>query len=388
MSRARLPPDELTANWRSGVGDLFRVSACAHGALPTLLDDMAQLETDRVSLVSTVYNEAESIEVWLESVETQSRTPDEILIVDAGSTDGTQQILARLQDEGRLRFVVELGANVPRGRNRAISEAQFPVIAVTDAGTKLAPDWLANLTAPLVDPSVSVVGGFFRAAGRTAFQAVLAAVITPQEDEIDPRKFLPSSRSIAFVKSAWQTVGGYPEWLRAGEDLVFDTKLREAGFGFVFAPRAVVEWYPRPTLKEFFGQYRHYARGDGHGLLWPKRHAARYSSYILGVVLVALGCRRPWLLAALSGGFVIYTQKFARRLWQARPFESTLAMCAATGLVPVIVIVGDVAKMIGLPQGLWERWRAGGAQGLECASIRSHREIGTGGSSRRVADAW
>jgi cellulose synthase/poly-beta-1,6-N-acetylglucosamine synthase-like glycosyltransferase len=351
-----------------------------------LLRHVSQLEPDRISLVATVYNEAESIGSWLESVEGQSRTPDEIVIVDAGSTDGTRPILARLQDAGRLRFVVELGANVPRGRNRAISEARFPVIAVTDAGTKLDPDWLANLTAPLSDSSVSVVGGFFRPAGRTAFEGVLAAVITPQEHEIDPRKFLPSSRSIAFLKSAWQKVGGYPEWLRAGEDLVFDMKLREAGFGFAFAPRAVVEWYPRPTLREFFRQYRHYARGDGHGFLWPKRHVVRYSSYILGVVLMALGRRRPWLLATFSGGFAIYMQKFVRRLWQARPLESTLAMWVATGLVPVIVVVGDVAKMVGLPQGLWERWRAGGAEGLEHASIRSHREIATRGSSRRAAD--
>lgn len=340
-----------------------------------LLDHMSEFEADRVSLIATVYNEAESIGSWLESVEGQSRTPDEIVIVDAGSTDGTQQILARLQDEGRLRFVVDPGANVPRGRNRAICEARFPVIAVTDAGTKLAPDWLANLTAPLADRSVSVVGGFFRPAGRTAFEVVLAAVITPREDEIDPRKFLPSSRSIAFVKSAWEKVGGYPEWLRAGEDLVFDMKLREAGFGFAFAPDAVVEWYPRPTLKEFFKQYRHYARGDGHGFLWPKRHAVRYLSYTLGAVLLALGRRRPWLLAPFSAGLVVYMRKFVRRLWRARPFESTLVMCAATGLVPVIVVVGDVAKMVGLPQGLWERWQVGGAEGLARAPIRSHREI-------------
>lgn len=349
---------------------------------------MSQFQADRVSLIATVYNEVESIGSWLESVEAQSRNPDEIVIVDAGSTDGTQEILARLQDEGRLRFVVEPGANVPRGRNRAVSEARFPVIAVTDAGTKADRDWLANLTAPFSDPAVSVVGGFFRPAGRTAFEAVLAAVITPQEEEIDPTKFLPSSRSIAFLKSAWQKVEGYPEWLRAGEDLVFDMNLREAGFGFVFVPRATVEWYPRPTLKEFFKQYRHYARGDGHGLLWPKRHAVRYLSYIVGAVLIVLGRRWPWLLTLFSSGFALYMRKFVRRLWRARPFESTLAMSAATAVVPAIVLVGDVAKMVGLPQGLIDRRRAGGAEGLERASIRSHREAATGAPLTQVTDAW
>ena len=48
-------------------------------------------------------------------------------------------------------------------------------------------------------------------------------------------------------------------------------------------------------------------------------------------------------------------------------------MAAAYGLIPVVIVVGDVAKMIGYPQGLWERWRAGGPGGLERAAIRSHR---------------
>ena len=36
---------------------------------------------------------------------------------------------------------------------------------------------------------------------------------------------------------------------------------------------------------------------------------------------------------------------------------------------------GDVAKMIGYPQGLWERHRLGGPQGLEDAAMRSHRAV-------------
>ena len=41
--------------------------------------------------------------------------------------------------------------------------------------------------------------------------------------------FLPSGRSIAFKKSAWKEVGGYPENLYTGEDTLFDLKLKEKG---------------------------------------------------------------------------------------------------------------------------------------------------------------
>jgi GT2 family glycosyltransferase len=335
---------------------------------------MTDVETVRVSLVATVYNEAESIESWVNSLMAQTRPPDEIVVVDAGSSDGTHDVLARLEREGFLRFIVQPGANVPQGRNRAIAEAKFPIVAVTDAGTEVAPDWLKHLTIPFEDPSVDVTAGFFRPAGHTAFESVLAAVISPRLREINPETFLPSSRSVAFRRSAWQSVGGYPTWLRACEDLVFDIELREAGFRFVFAPDATVAWYPRPTLRAFFEQYRHYARGDGHGLLWPKRHLIRYGTYTSALGLLAISRGRRWPLAAFSMGFVAYLQKFVRRLWDEHPLPSPLAMVAATGLVPVIVVVGDVAKMLGLPQGLWERWRAGGPEGLEQAGIRSHRE--------------
>ena len=46
-----------------------------------------------------------------------------------------------------LRLLVEPGANISRGRNLAIAAAQGPVIAATDAGVRLADDWLEHLVA-------------------------------------------------------------------------------------------------------------------------------------------------------------------------------------------------------------------------------------------------
>jgi len=47
-----------------------------------------------------------------------------------------------------------------------------------------------------------------------------------------------------------------------------------------------------------------------------------------------------------------------------------------------VMVVGDVAKMIGYPQGLWERWRAGGPSGLAQAAIASHRaHLGRSGTA-------
>ena len=106
---------------------------------------------------------------------------------------------------------------------------------MTDAGTELERNWLERLVAPFAGGSqVGVAAGFFLPAGDTFFERSLATVITPQLPEIEPDKFLPSSRSVAFRKEWWQRVGGYPEWLEHCEDLVFDMDMRAAGAEFAF----------------------------------------------------------------------------------------------------------------------------------------------------------
>ena len=102
----------------------------------------------RVSLCATLFNEADSVAAWLDSIFAQTRPPEQIVLCDAGSTDGTiEQIEQRAAQDPRIRLIVEQGANVPEGRNAAIEAAVGPAIAVTDAGTILDPEWLERLIA-------------------------------------------------------------------------------------------------------------------------------------------------------------------------------------------------------------------------------------------------
>lgn len=337
-----------------------------------------------VSLCATVFNEAESIDVWLDSIMAQTRPPDEVIICDAGSTDGTiDRLLEYAEADSRVRVLVEPGANVPEGRNAAIAAAGNQVVAIADAGTILRIDWLELLVAPLEESSeVGVSAGFYAPAGRNPFERVLATVITPRRGDIDDDGFPPSSRSVAFRKEWWEKVGGYPEWLRAGEDLVFDFRLRDEGARFHFAEEAIVSWYPRPTLGEFFAQYRHYARGDGHGHLFTGRHGLRYLAYVLGLLLAWRSGRSKPARLLLAAGFFAHLRKYLGRVRDEKPYDDLAGAVQAYGLVPVVVITGDVAKMTGYPQGLWERLRAGGPEGLKTARIDSHRSATVRGGLR------
>ncbi|HMA34544.1 MAG TPA: glycosyltransferase [Chloroflexia bacterium] len=319
----------------------------------------------RTSLIMTVRDEAGSIDRVLASLRAQSQPPDEVVIVDGGSRDGTVERIAAAAAAAPwpLRLLVRPGANISQGRNAAIAAAHYPLIAVTDAGVSLPDGWLAALLAPFAGPdaaAIDVVSGFFAPDPQTVFERALGATVLPVVEDIDPARFLPSSRSVAFRKTAWQAAGGYPEWLDYSEDLVFDLALQRQGSRFVFAPRAVVLFRPRGSLRAFYRQYYLYARGDGKADLWRRRHAIRYATYLLALPLLGGARRWPALGLLLLGGALAYCAGPYRRL---RPWLAGLSPAAqvqAVALVPLIRLTGDCGKMIGYPVGVGWRLRRRG----------------------------
>ena len=117
----------------------------------------------KVSVISTFWNEATTIKLFVDGLLNQSRTPDEIVLCDGGSTDGTLEIINQLaQDHPVINVCIKPG-NRSVGRNEAIRNSQYPIIAVTDVGTVADKDWLKNLILPFEnDPNVSAVSGFFK----------------------------------------------------------------------------------------------------------------------------------------------------------------------------------------------------------------------------------
>lgn len=325
----------------------------------------------KVSLIATVLNEAETIGQWLESFLEQSRQPDEIVIVDGGSTDGTPAVIEGFCDRLPIHLLVEPGTNISQGRNIAINAAQYPVIASTDAGVRLDRRWLEQLIAPYeANPSTANVAGFFLPDydPESPFEVAMSATVLPVLENIHPDRFLPSSRSVAFRKTAWQEVGGYPEWLDYSEDLIFDIRLKSMAGGFVFAPEAIAYFKPRTTLRSYLLQYYRYARGDGKADLWRKRHAARYITYlglVPAILLLALYVH-PALLSLYLAGAVVYLRDAYHRLPRYWQQLNLIQKALAVFQVAFIRVAGDIAKMIGYPVGwLWRLqkkppdWRPG-----------------------------
>lgn len=310
----------------------------------------------RVSVIATVKNEGEALRRLLDSLVDQTVTPNEVVICDGGSTDETLEILREYQRWLPLKIVLAPGSNISQGRNRAIETATGEIIAATDAGVLLSPVWLEELIRPIQTNEATVVSGWFEPDPYTDFEVVMAATVLPEREDINPQTFLPSSRSVAFCKTAWEAVGGYPEWLDYSEDLVFDMALKEDVGNFAFAPGAVAYFRPRGSLRSFSKQYYNYARGDGKANLWPKRHAIRYATYLIALPLLLREIWRGKLVGwlGLLVGVIAYSRRPAVRLWNQTYGWRPPTRARAFALIPIIRFVGDVAKMLGYPVGvLW-----------------------------------
>ena len=224
---------------------------------------------------------------------------------------------------------------------------------------------MKHLIAPFDGPDPpDVVSGFFqpdlpdpaqRGGRRAIFQTALAATILPDERDLDPERFLPSSRSVAFRREAWEAVAGYPEWLDYCEDLIFDLHLRALGFCFRFEPRARVYFAPRESWGAFFRQYYRYARGDGKADLWRRRHAIRYTTYLGGLLGLWLTRRRPRLWTVAAGLGAAYCRRPAERYRRLSADWPPIDRARGLALIPAIRAWGDLAKMLGYPVGVW--WR-------------------------------
>lgn len=316
-----------------------------------------------LSVIATVFNEGDNIDHLMQSLVRQTRKPDEVVIVDGGSTDDTVSRMTTYQNQLSLEISVQAGANISQGRNLAMQQASGDILAITDAGVRLPDTWLEDLTRPFAEnPQTTISCGFFRADPHTLFEVALGATTLPLEREIDPQTFLPSSRSVAVKRSAALEVGGYPEWLDYCEDLVFDFRLKATQPSFAFAPKACVEFRPRPNLTAFWKQYYRYARGDGKANLWFKRHLIRYGIYGVGLPLLLIGglAIHPLVWGLLLIGGIAYCWTPFRRLpavMQRSPQRDALAWVQVALLIPVIRVVGDMAKMVGYPVGRWWRWQ-------------------------------
>ena len=321
----------------------------------------------KVSVVVPVRNEENSIRELLDSLLAQTRTPDEIVITDGGSVDATPQIIEEYIRNGAPLRLIRAGAALPgRGRNLGAAQASFDWLGFTDAGIRVAHDWLEILVAKAeTDESIDVVYGSCQPVTNTFFKECAAIAYmpppAPREGVIARPRFIASS---LLRRAAWQAVNGFPEDLRSAEDLIFMDRVENAGYRAVFEPNAEVHWELRPTLWTTFKRFLVYSRNNIRAGLfrqWQLRILTRYA--VLAFLGLAAWIVEPsWVVFSIAAWLGMLLARAVFSIFRNRhcyPASFLRNVSRVLMIMPLLAVL-DAAAIIGSLQWLLLdsfRWR-------------------------------
>ena len=303
-----------------------------------------------VSVVVTELNEIEDIGSVVSSLLAQVPPAAEVIIVDGGSTDGTWEWLAAaaakdprlvaIRDEScSLKFSA---GPVSRGRNVAIQAAKSGLIACADAGCTYAPDWLLNLTAPLVgsEAEYALGGSCLDASGCTVWDVASAPFFSIRLSPTEPTKSC-TARSMAFTKALWERIGGFPEQVLVGEDTLFDFEARRQTKP-AFIANAKAHYRPGNTFRSACRQMARYALSDGQaGVRWSRlfRNAGRCVLEVLAFASLRWTFVPLLVILALEAWFAFHSDWRHLVRFGVR---AVLARFAFSVAVPWVVAVNQI----------------------------------------------
>ena len=219
-----------------------------------------------ISVVVPVLNASSTISDMLNALTNQLGVPKdtEIIVVDGGSTDGTQEIARNFS----VRLLEERKPGPAAARNTGLRNASGEVVAHLDADTLPTRHWLSALTAPFSDSSVVLTGGnTLSFAPETPAQRFIAESGLYAAQNTISRKVFPFAPSLnmAVRRNAALAIEGWSEEFMTGEDVDFSCRLlRKFPSEIVYVSNAVLLHRDRRTDEELQTLAWTYGEGAAH----------------------------------------------------------------------------------------------------------------------------
>ncbi len=216
------------------------------------------------SIVVCSYNGASTVESCLRSME-KLRYPGEyeVVFVDDGSTDDTQQILRKFP---WVRNIRQKNMGLSYARNVGMNAAKGDVIIYTDSDCEADEDWLYYWVLALVRSNHVGMGGpnLIPDEGSWVADCVGLSPGGPTHVMIDDRtaEHVPGC-NMGFYTWALKQVNGFdPQFRKAGDDVDVIWRLQDLGYSIGFSPAAQVWHYRRNTVNAYLKQQRGYGEAE------------------------------------------------------------------------------------------------------------------------------
>lgn len=256
----------------------------------------------KYALIVPVYNRPDEVDDLLASVVAQQPVPDEIVIVEDGSSVTCKEVVGRYAGQLPVRYFYIDNRGPGGARNYGAAQSRADYLIILDSDCVLPPGYLENVDRSIDEYRADAFGGADRA--HPAFSTIQKAInyamtsffttggIRGSRKKLD--KFYPRSFNMGVKRDVYHALGGFSD-MRYGEDIDFSIRIFEGGYTCCYFPDAWVYHKRRTRFKQFFRQVQH--SGEARVALHRKYPGslklvhclpAAFTAGVAGLLLVSL----------------------------------------------------------------------------------------------------
>lgn len=223
--------------------------------------------SDFVSVIVAARNEESGIQACVNSILKSSFANFELIVVDNHSTDSTLQILQNIDDD-RLRVLSNKEGFKKESLELAIAKSRGTVLLFTDADCIVPSRWIEGMMSSFQENKADFVLGpvsirehdtlisQFQAIDMMAMMGITAGGLKNQST------YLANGANIAFRKSSFEKIGGYPaKHIKSGDDTMLIHEAVRQNYQLVFnkSKDCIVETFAVTTWKDLVNQRKRWA---------------------------------------------------------------------------------------------------------------------------------
>jgi cellulose synthase/poly-beta-1,6-N-acetylglucosamine synthase-like glycosyltransferase len=202
-----------------------------------------------VSVVIPVYNDPEGLGECLHALSAQTYREFEAIVVDNGSKDWDDAMVASFPF---VRVVREPRPGSYNARNTGVQVSRGGLLAFTDADCRPRPGWLAGAVSYLQsNPEVDAIGGGIELVGASGASAAVCferVFAFRQQRYVSDYGFAFTANMITR-RSVFERVGPFDGSVKSGGDRDWGQRLQLLGGRLEFVEGAIVEHPARATLR-------------------------------------------------------------------------------------------------------------------------------------------
>jgi len=235
-----------------------------------------------VSVVVPTYNRCNMLGNCLNSLFAQTYPANklEVIVVNDGSTDRTEDILRKYENKAPCAFkwMTIKNKGSASARNQGIKKSKGELICFIDDDCIATRTWVENLIKKFRDDEIVGIGGKIQThKAENIFEKY--GMLMDQEKTIKENSGIITS-NCAFRKKILEKIDGFDENLRNLEDFDLGLRARMQGWELSYSPKAIVWHRHRSNLKQLLKQ--HYFQGIGLAVLCKKHNffPLKYQLYL------------------------------------------------------------------------------------------------------------